>query len=243
MESKEGGNIILQKEVKLKNPLVIGGFMNQTPLGVMVTSYIVESLKMHQVGIMKSPYIPPVTVFVGRKMRNPFRIYSNEDGTLLIVQSEVPVRQDGLAPLSEVLLGWLKTQGISEFVVVDGIPTRELGERDTYLVAGANRISELEKKKIEIAESAIISGIGGAILNESLMSNVNALALLTMHAMEIPDPDSVLSIIKALNSIYNLKIHTAVLEESVKRLHEQINKISEEYKASKGEDADNSMYK
>ncbi len=122
-------------------------------------------------------------------------------------------------------------------------PDGKIVERDAYLVAGANRISELEKKKIEIAESAIISGIGGAILNESLMSNVNALALLTMHAMEIPDPDSVLSIIKALNSIYNLKINTAVLEESVKRLHEQINKISEEYKASKGEDADNSMYK
>ncbi len=243
MESSAGGNIIVQKDMKFNKPIVIGGFMNQTPLGVLVTSYIVERLNMHQVAVVKSKYIPPVTVFVGRRMRNPFRIYSNSDGTLLVVQSEVPVRSDGLSFISETLLRWMKTVGIKEFAVIDGVPSRDLGQRTAFLVGSAERIKELSSHRIEVAESAIISGMGGAIINECIMADINAIALISPHAMEIPDPDSVLAIVKSLNSIYKLNIDTGILEESVNRLHEQLNKISEEYKAAKMEDTDNSMYK
>ena len=243
MDSPAGGNIIVQKEMKFSKPIVIGGFMNQTPLGVLVTSYIVERLNMHQVAVVKSKYIPPVTVFVGRRMRSPFRVYSNADGTLLVVQSEVPVRSDGLSFLSETLMTWLKSVGIKEFAVIDGVPIRDIGPRTAYLVGSADRIKELSSYKIEVAESAIISGMGGAIINECIMTDINAIALISPHAIDIPDPDSVLAIVKGLNSIYKLNIDTGILEESVNRLHEQLNKISEEYKAAKTEDTDNSMYK
>ena len=92
-----------------------------------------------------------------------------------------------------------------------------------------NRVVEVY---IFIAYDALIGGMGGAILNESILTGQNAIALLTNVSVAIPDHDAVLSVIKALNIIYNLGIKTTVLEESVKKIHEEISKVASEYKTA-----------
>ncbi|MGP6207067.1 proteasome assembly chaperone family protein [Cuniculiplasma sp. SKW3] len=232
-------NVIVNGKADFKNPVVIGGFVGQTPLGVTTTSYIVESCQMHQIAMVKSHHIPPVTVFVGGKMRNPFRIYSNKDGSVMVIQAEVPVDDEGLYEISEALFSWIKQFKPREFVVIDGVPVQDIPEkRQAFLVAGPERIRELAKKEIPTAEAALIAGFGGALLNESLMSGNNAIALLTHVSVQIPDPDAVLAIIDALNSIYGLGIQTEILEKSVEKIHEQIKQIAEEYKASQSPDSD-----
>ncbi|MCL4346100.1 MAG: PAC2 family protein [Candidatus Thermoplasmatota archaeon] len=239
-------SIIIHGKADFKNPLVVGGFIGQTPLGVTTSSYLVESCQMHEIAMVKSHHIPPVTVFVGGKMRNPFRIYSNNDGSLMVIQAEVPVDDEGLYEISEALFDWIKQFKPKEFVVIDGVPVQDVPDkRQAFLVAGPDRIKELSKKNIPPAEAALIAGFGGAILNESLMSGMNAIALLTHVSTEIPDPDAVLAIIDAMNSIYGMGIQTEVLEKSVQKIHEQIKQISEEYKASQSPDADSTdpMYR
>jgi uncharacterized protein len=239
-------NVIVNGKVNFKNPVVIGGFVGQTPLGVTTTSYIVESCQMHQIAMVKSHHIPPVTVFVGGKMRNPFRIYSNNDGTVMVIQAEVPVDDEGLYEISEALFTWIKQFKPKEFVVIDGVPVQDIPEqRHAFLVAGPERIKELAKKEIPTAEAALIAGFGGALLNESLMSGTDAIALLTHVSVQIPDPDAVLAIIDALNTIYGLGVQTEILEKSVAKIHEQIQQIANEYKASQSPESDNadSMYK
>ena len=77
-----------------KNPLVILGFVESTTLGLLTSSYLIEQLELHQIAQIKSVHIPPVTVFVGGKMRTPFRIYGNKEGTLLVITCEVPKSLD-----------------------------------------------------------------------------------------------------------------------------------------------------
>jgi len=239
MLSNDEVDIIIREKIAFKNPVIIGGFIGQTPLGVTTSSYIVESMGMHEVAMVKSHHIPPVTVFVGGKMRNPFRIYSNSDGSVMVIQAEVPVDDEGLYTISEALFKWIKQFKPKEFVVIDGVPVQDIPEkRQAYLVAGPSRLEELAGKNIPPAEAALIAGFGGAILNESLMSGMNAIAMLTHVSIQIPDPDAVLAIIDGLNSIYNLKIPTEILEKSVEKIHEQISQIASEYKASQASDGD-----
>ncbi len=108
MLSNDEVDIIIREKIAFKNPVIIGGFIGQTPLGVTTSSYIVESMGMHEVAMVKSHHIPPVTVFVGGKMRNPFRIYSNSDGSVMVIQAEVPVDDEGLYTISEALFKWIK---------------------------------------------------------------------------------------------------------------------------------------
>ncbi len=221
-------NIIDQK---YNSPIIIGGFIDQTTLGVTTTSYIIQEFNLHEVAMLKSRSIPPVTVFVGGKLRSPFRIYSNKEGTLMVIQCEVPVNIEGLYEITEVIMQWLKSINPRELAVIDGVPVQDIPDkREAFLVASPERIGELKKTKLHTAEAALISGMGGAILNESIFSNVKTIALLSHVSTEIPDPDAVLAIIKALNSIYDLSVQTTVLEESVKEIHENISKITQEYK-------------
>jgi uncharacterized protein len=82
---------------------------------------------------------------------------------------------------------------------------------------------------VESAGSAIISGIGGALMNESIGKKISSLSLMTETSIDIPDPGAVLSIVEVLNKGFGLKIGTDILEESVKKLHEQANDIIEKF--------------
>ncbi len=220
---------------KFHSPVIIGGFIGNTTLGVTATSYIIQEFNLHEIARVKSRSIPPVTIFVGGKMRSPFRIYSNDDGTLVIVQCEVPIEMSGLYDVTEALMDWLQTIEPKEFVVIDGVPVRDIPEkRSAFLVASPERIKELNHAKIEIAEAALITGIGGAILNESIFTHGKTIALLTHVSTEFPDPNAVLAIVDALNAIYGLKIETSVLQESVNEIHENIKKVTDEYRTLKG---------
>jgi uncharacterized protein len=213
-----------------KNPLVILGFVEMTTLGLLTTSYIIEQKGLHQVAQVKSIHIPPVAVFIGGKLRSPFRIYIDKEGKLMVITCDVPVDDEGLYEISSVLLKWLESISPREIVIIDGIPVKGyLENRDVYAAAPAGILERLSKFGVKNAESAIISGLGGALINESLGKKIDALTLMTPSSLDIPDPQAVLSIVDVLNKAYSLNIGTTVLEESVKKLQEQAKAVIDQY--------------
>jgi len=121
-----------------KNPLVILGFVEMTTLGLLTTSYIIEQKGLHQVAQVKSIHIPPVAVFIGGKLRSPFRIYIDKEGKLVVITCDVPVDDEGLYEISSVLLKWLESISPREIVIIDGIPVKGyLENRDVYAAAPA----------------------------------------------------------------------------------------------------------
>ncbi|MEM0127750.1 MAG: PAC2 family protein [Thermoplasmatales archaeon] len=222
--------IVELDQYQVHSPIVILGFVEMTTLGLLTTSYIIEQKGLHQIAQVKSIHIPPVTVFVGGKLRSPFRIYVNKDGTLIVITCEVPVDEEGLYEISSVLLKWLESISPSEIVVIDGIPIKGyLENRDVYAAASAPILDRLSKYGVKNAESAIISGIGGALINESLGKKIDALTLMTPCSIDIPDPQAVLAVVEILNKVFKIGIETGVLEESVKKLQEQAKAVIDNY--------------
>jgi len=213
------------------NPVVLCGFAGSTPTGVLAASYIVETLGMHQVAHLISQHIPPVAVFVGGKLRHPFRIYANNSNTVLVAMCEVPISSAHIYEISNTLMNWIDQVGASEIVIMEGSPANGIPEeRPVFAVAEKPKLDKFKKAGIQPADSAIIAGMGGGILNECLVRKITGLSFITPTSVDIPDPGAVLSIIEAINKAYNLKIKTDLLEEQVKALDEQIKKIEEQYK-------------
>jgi uncharacterized protein len=230
-----------------KSPLVILGFVENTTLGLLTSSYIIEQEKLHQIAQIRSIHIPPVTVFVGGKMRTPFRIYVNSGGTLMVITCEVPIDDEGLYEISSALVKWLEVISPKEIVVVDGIPTKGLVDKRTvYGAAETDNFKKLSDVGVESAGSAIISGIGGALINQIIGKKFEAVSLMTEASVDMPDPGAVLSVIEVLNKAYNLKIGTDILEESVNKLHEQtsdiISKFNQLQKDKVQKQAEQSIY-
>lgn len=212
------------------NPLVVLGFIENTTLGLLTSSYIIEQTNLHQIAQIQSIHIPPVTVFVGGRMRTPFRIYANKEGTVMVITCEVPVDDEGLYEISFALIRWLEKIKPKEIVVVDGIPDKGLLEKRTvYAAAESTNFKKLADVGVQSAGSAIISGIGGALINESLGKKIQAVSLMTPTSVDIPDPGAVLAIINVLNKAYGLSVGTDILEDSVKKIHKQANEIINKY--------------
>ncbi len=211
-------------------PVVIGGFIGPSLVGVISASYTIEQLSLKEVAHVRSPHIPPVTVFVGGKLRHPFRIYSDGAGQLIVMICEVPIDLTGLYEVSASILNWLEHIHPKELVVLDGIPVQGLPQdRKALVVADKSRTEQLKTFGVANAESALITGMGGSLLSECLSRRIAAISLITLASVSVPDPGAVLTVVNALNSMYKLNIETKVLEQNVAQLNKELNAISDQY--------------
>ena len=64
VHSSMTSSMVILKDVKLKQPLVLMSFLDNSAIGVMTLKYIIENLKMSQFAHVSSPYVPPVTVLL-----------------------------------------------------------------------------------------------------------------------------------------------------------------------------------
>jgi uncharacterized protein len=218
------------EKMQFDKPIIFGGFVGPGLVGLVTTGYLIEKLNLHEIAHVRSQHIPPVAVFVGAKLRHPFRIYSDGSGKILAMICEMPIDIEGLYEISMSLLDWTEQVRPSEFVILDGVPVSGIpSERSAWSVADQARIGELEKKGVSAIQSAVISGIGGSILNQCLTRRVSGVSLLTPVSVDLPDPGASLVLIRAINQIYGLNIGTAELEENVEKLNARLNELSEQY--------------
>ena len=84
------------KKIGLKNPIVFAGFVGAGLVGPLAINHIITELKMTEIAVMRSKYLPPSTVFMRGRLRHPFRFYANEDGTICAIICEITLRMEGL---------------------------------------------------------------------------------------------------------------------------------------------------
>lgn len=222
--------IVEFEKIKYDQPVVFGGFLGPGLIGPVAAGYIIEKLNMHEIAHVKSQHIPPVAVYIGAKLRHPFRIYSDSSGKIVVMLCEMPIDLKGLYEISSALLDWFERIKAKEVVILEGLGVEGVPqEREAVFVADERKSEFLKSKGISPMESALISGVGGSILNQCLTRRVTGLSLLTPVSVQLPDPGAALTIINAVNAIYGLKIATDELEQSAQRLNEQLRKLAEQY--------------
>lgn len=227
--------VVELEKIQFHEPIVFGGFVGPGLVGLVSGGYMIEKLNLHEIAHVRSQHIPPVAVFVGSKLRHPFRIYSDAGGKVVLALCEMPIDIEGLYEISFVLLDWFEAIRASEIVILDGIGVNGLPEeREAYCVAGEKKCKELEAKGITPMKSAVIAGVGGSLLNQCLTRKITGSSLLTQTSVEIPDPAASLTLINALNSAYNLGIETSELKESVERLNKELKVLAEQYQKLQG---------
>jgi uncharacterized protein len=218
------------QKLQFDGPVIFGGFVGPGLVGLVTTGYMIEKLNLHEVAHVQSQHIPPVVVFVGAKLRNPFRIYSDVQGKIVVMICEMPIDIEGLYEISSILLDWAEKVAAKEIVILDGVPVSGMPQdRQAYSVASQSRIKDLEAKGVGAIPTAMISGIGGSILNRCLTQKISGVSLLTPVSVDIPDPGASLVLIKAVNQIYGLNIGTSELEQNVQKLNAQLNELAQQY--------------
>ena len=86
-------------KIKLNSPIVFAGFVGAGLVGPLAVNHIIEKMEMKEIGVLRSKYLPPSTVFLRGRLRHPFRFYSNNDGTICAIICEITLRMEGLYSL------------------------------------------------------------------------------------------------------------------------------------------------
>jgi uncharacterized protein len=216
------------KKVELNTPIIFAGFVGAGLVGSLSISHIIQELKMEEIGLMRSKYLPPSTVFMKGRLRHPFRFYANKDGTICAIICEITLRMEGVYSLVSAILDWAEKKGSKEIVILDGIPSEEHDDK-AYCAAKEDLIRMMADKDISMIPQGFITGIPGGILNECIIRKIQGITLLAKANKTSPDPAAASTLIKAVNRFYDMKINTTSLEKEKERIHSEFSELSQKY--------------
>lgn len=239
MKNNSGDHVHEITKTDFKSPIVFAGFVGPGLAGPLSVGYMIERLKMKEIGYLRSKYLPPSTVFMQGRLRHPFRFYLNDDGTICAIICEITLRMDGLYDIASTILDWAESKGTKEFVILDGVASDEHDEK-TFCAAEEDLCRIMQDKGISMISQGFITGIPGSILNECLVRKIRAITLLVKASNTNPDPLAAATLIDSINRVYGMEIDTSELKKEKERIGKEFKELSEKYKEHRK--VDSGMY-
>jgi len=216
------------KKIKLNSPIVFAGFVGAGLVGPLAINHMITELKMTEIAVMRSKYLPPSTVFMRGRLRHPFRFYTNSEGTICAIICEITLRMEGLYSLVASILDWAEDNGSKEIVILDGVASAEHDDK-AYCAAEEDLVRTMADKDISLIPQGFITGIPGGILNECLVRPIQGLTLLAKANKTAPDSVAAVTLIEALNRFYDTDIDTSELQKQKDRIHSEFSELSQKY--------------
>ena len=223
----------------LKNPTIFAGFVGAGLVGTIAIDHMINELDMKEVGFLRSKHLPPSTVFMQGRLRHPFRIYSNDDGSICAIICEIIISKDGIYNIAMAILEWAEKKGSNEIIVLDGVADNK-HDGEVFFAAEVDLCRIMEENDIKMIPQGFITGISGGILNECLIRKIRGITLLAKADENTPDPVAAATIIEAVNRLYETKIDTTNLKKQKKQLGEELRELSNKY--SEHKKIDSNMY-
>ena len=216
------------KKTNLKSPIIFAGFVGAGLVGPLAINHIIEKLEMEEIGVMRSKYLPPSTVFIRGRLRHPFRFYANKEGTICAIICEITLRMDGLYSIVSSILDWAAEKGSKEIVILDGVASTE-HDNKAYCAAEDDLVRTIADADISLIPQGFITWLPGGILNECLVREIQGLTLLAKASKVDPDPAAASTLIEAINRFYNMDIDVEDLLKEKDRLNEDFRELSQKY--------------
>jgi uncharacterized protein len=228
--------ISTSKTIRLNDAIMIAGFPGPGLVGSMSVSYIIEQQKMHQIGYIDSDFIVPGVIYIGGKLRHPFRIYANDEGTACVLVCDAPVILSGIRSVLNAVVIWAKHNGVREIMVLEGMAaapgTSERGRRPWVLSNDGQSddhgyLSRIKDKRPEATPPAFISGVSGGLLAACLSNRIPCTALLIPSITGIPDPEGAAILIEKTNELANnpFRIDVSQLRSEAEALKRQLQEL------------------
>jgi len=227
------------KKTVLKSPIIFAGFVGAGLVGPLSVGYVIDKLKMEEIGYLRSRHLPPSTVFMQGRLRHPFRFYANNDGTICAIICEITLQMEGLYDIISTILDWAEEKGSHEIVILDGVADATHDDK-AFCAAEDDLCRVMENNDIEMIPQGFITGVAGGILNECLVRRIQGVTLLVRASDKKPDPLAAATLVDAVNRAYQMSIDTTELRKKKKRLGDDFKELSDKYTEHKK--IDSNMY-
>jgi len=226
------------KKTVLKSPIIFAGFVGAGLVGPLSVGYVIDKLKMEEIGYLRSRHLPPSCVFMQGRLRHPFRFYANSDGTICAIICEITL-PSGLHDIVNTILDWAEKKGSHEIVILDGVASTGHDDK-AFCAAEEDLCRVMEGNDIKMIPQGFITGVAGGLLNECLVRKIQGVTLLVKANDKGPDPLAAATLVKAVNRAYDMNIDTTELRKEKKRIDADFKELSDKYTEHKK--IDSNMY-
>ncbi len=215
------------KKTVLKSPIIFAGFVGAGLVGPISVGYVIDKLKMEEIGYLRSRHLPPSCVFMQGRLRHPFRLYSNNDGTICAIICEITL-PSGLHDIVNTILDWAEKKGSHEIVILDGVASTSHDDK-AFCAAEDDLCRVMEDIDIKMIPQGFITGVVGGILNECLVRKIQGVTLLVKANDKRPDPIASATLIDAVNRAYDMNIDTSDLRKEERKIGVDFKELSDKY--------------
>ncbi|MCL4388365.1 MAG: PAC2 family protein [Candidatus Marsarchaeota archaeon] len=230
----------------------IEGFPGAGLVGPMAINYLIEKLKMENIGYLESDKFPPLISIHDDVPMHPVRVYISEKLKLVTIFAEFAIPIEMTFELSNTVYSdIIKKGGINRVVSISGIPTQqEEVPKDVFGVASSKKLVKdvIEKNGLKPIGDGMATGVNALILGMAMNDSLDDINILVPINPALIDPEYAVLAIKSMNNILGVDIDTAELdkeaklvESKVKDLMKKTKETHETYKKSL-DDTGPSMY-
>lgn len=198
-------------QIKLNNPNIIVAFPGAGMVGSISANYIIEQLELHQIAFVDSEFAIPGIIYIGGKLRHPFRLYASSDGKICVILCEIPVVGKGIHSVLNTLVKWVKYHNACELIVLDGFPRDGIpppGRRAwilssdrgvAYANGGLQPINNIDShgKNVMI----FVEGVSGGLLASCLSNGIKCKGIFVPSPNKMPDPEGAAILIDTINAL------------------------------------------
>ncbi len=232
--------IIDFEDMDLKDATVIAGFPSIGLVSTIAANYLIDALNLNQVGCVRSPHFPALSVVHTGEPLSPVRIYagSQSNGKKIVVfVSEFKPKPNLINAISDAILAWAikkecKLLISPEGMVVEGGNSEEEDKTvDAYAIGSTEKARKmLTEKKIAQFKNGIIAGVSGVLLNIGKQSHFNVISILAEAHPNYPDAKAAAAAINVMGLIIGAEINVTPLYEESERIEKQLQKFHKQAK-------------
>ena len=235
--------IIEYTDEDLSNSMLVVAFPTVGLISSIAGHYIIDSLKLKEMGTITSRYFMPATVIHRANPSPPVRIYAGKktcgpDGTceqIAVIISEFMPPLDIIKPLVDKILEWSDKKGCKTLVTLEGTHAMGSKIKEKLKVYGVGSNSEmkniLKKYKINETQEGMITGVTGVLLYEGVLRQRDVICLLSEAHMAFPDSRAAGNLLKKLDVMLpGIKIDPEPLYKEAKGIEDNIRKFMQQSK-------------
>ena len=216
---------VCKTETNVKTILI--GFPGMGLAGAIAVQHISEKLELETIGFVEGTAIPPVAVFLDGYLRHPYRIMGKKGSDIAIFIGESAVDAEGAYHIANAVIDWAEKRGAEEIICLDGFGyMNPSDEGKVYLVAEPEIKVKAEKLKIPPLKSGYIKGFAGAILNKTMISDIDGYAFLVGTRPDLPDPGAAASLIQIVNTYKGISINVDSLNKQSDSIKKKLQELA-----------------
>ncbi len=239
------------KRTDVKGATVIDGFPSVGLVSSIAANYLINTLKLKQIGIMDSVYFPTVSLIRDGIPQNPVRIYASEKvgdsedspDQIVVFISEFQPPPNLVKPIAAALLDWAEEQRCKMVVSPEGLvidredaeptpPNEEENGIEIYGVASTKRASAILKDSgVSEFTEGVITGVAGVLLNEGRRRDFNVATILAEAHPDYPDARAAARIIETIDKVLlHIQLDAKPLYDEAERIESQLKLIHKQTK-------------